>query len=101
MKENHHAEEDGLFKRRKDDLRREEEERLLDGEEAGHEETVSASEAWTPDDWHDWFDERVAIAEYDGGLEHADAVRRARNSMIDEEQRRASAKPLAPPVEIS
>ena len=36
-----------------------------------------ADDGWLPEDWQVFFDERAAIAEYDGGLPRAEAERRA------------------------
>ncbi len=50
---------------------------------------------WTPDDWADWFFERVAIAEFHGELHHADALRVARECVV-RAQARVRLIPLAP-----
>jgi len=55
-------------------------------------ELLRGAAAWSPGDWQAYFDERAAIAEYDGGVERDDAERLAAAECIAHWQR------LNPPI---
>lgn len=56
----------------------------------------SGSEGWTADDWRQFFDERAAIAELDGGLPRAVAEARALECCVVQWMNRHGPRPTDP-----